>query len=253
MNEPTRIRKLQLLSHQFMICEYFLFFFFNELIWLLYLNRSRVSKIQFLIHVMVNGTGFVKIVLNSRKTLEMCPAIFQTWKNPKNGKKSWVYFLSKLQHNCFINEFFLFWSNLNQSRMDTCSASWKKLCFCIFGVSIEHLFDNLESGKRNPTLLILLLFWKNVWTEKVMNFGSKNLYKPCSNTAYLKYDSQTSWSEKKEMINSWKRSWLLNKFSSSVLWEKYGRQSWWCLGFEGLTHYIFHFTCWWHQLVKWRF
>ena len=46
-----------------------------------------------------------------------------------------------------------------------------------FGVSIDHLFDNLESGKRHPRLL-LLLFWKNVWTEKVMNFGSKNLYKP---------------------------------------------------------------------------
>ena len=45
------------------------------------------------------------------------------------------------------------------------------------GVSIDHLFDDLESGKRNPRLL-LLLFWKNVWTEKVMNFGSKNLYKP---------------------------------------------------------------------------
>ena len=73
------------------------------------------------------------------------------------------------------------------------------------GVSIDHLFDDLESGKRNPRLL-LLLFWKNVWTEKVMNFGSKNLYKPCSNTAYLKDDNQTSRSEKKEMINSWKRS-----------------------------------------------
>ena len=67
------------------------------------------------------------------------------------------------------------------------------------GVSIHHLFDNLESGKRNPRLL-LLLFWKNVWTEKVMNFGSKNLYKPCSNTAYC--DNQTSRSrKKKEMIN----------------------------------------------------
>ena len=93
MNEPTRVRKLQLLSHQFMICKYFLFF--NELIWLLYPNRSRVRKIQFLIHVMINGTGFVQIVLNSWKILEMCPAIFQTWKNPKNGKKSWVYFFVK--------------------------------------------------------------------------------------------------------------------------------------------------------------
>ena len=38
----------------------------------------------------------------------------------------------------------------------------------------------------------------------------------CSNTTYLKYDNQTSRSEKKEMTNSWKRSWLLNKFSSTM-------------------------------------
>ena len=76
----------------------------------------------------------------------------------------------------------------------------------------------------------------------------------CSNTAYLKYDNQTSRSEKKEMTNSWKRSWLLNKFSSSILWEKYGRHAVMMMfGFEGLTHYIFHFTCWRLQQVKWRF
>ena len=44
---------------------------------------------------MINGTGFVEIVLNSWEIFEMCPAIFKTWKNPKNGKKSWVYIFVK--------------------------------------------------------------------------------------------------------------------------------------------------------------
>ena len=39
-------------------------------------------------------------------------------------------------------------------------------------VSIDHLFDNLESGKRKHC------FGKSL--EKVLNFGSKNLYEPWS-------------------------------------------------------------------------
>jgi len=38
-------------------------------------------------------------------------------------------------------------------------------------VYIDNLFDNLESGKRN------YYFEKNS-LEKVLNFGSKNLYEP---------------------------------------------------------------------------
>ena len=36
--------------------------------------------------------------------------------------------------------------------------------------SIDHLFDNFESGKKNIFLEKSL--------EKVLNFGSKNLYEP---------------------------------------------------------------------------
>ena len=44
--------------------------------------------------------------------------------------------------------------------------SWKKLCsYFIFKVSIDDLFDNLESGKIN------YCFGKRL--EKVLNFGSK--------------------------------------------------------------------------------
>ena len=135
-----------------------------------------MSKIQFLIHVMINGTGFVQIVLNSWKILEMCPAIFQTWKNPRNGKKSWVYFLSKLQQLLY-KLIFSFWSNLNQSRAETCSVSRKKLCSCIFGGLYWSPFWWPWVWEKKSKVIIIIV-WKNVWTEKVMNFGSKNLYKP---------------------------------------------------------------------------
>ena len=41
-----------------------------------------------------------------------------------------------------------------------------------FKVSIDDLFDNFESGKRNSC------FGKSL--EKVLNFGFKNLYEPCT-------------------------------------------------------------------------
>ena len=48
-----------------------------------------------------------------------------------------------------VNFCFSFWSNLIQSRPFVCSVPEKKLCFFVFKVSIDHLFDNLESEKRN--------------------------------------------------------------------------------------------------------
>ena len=57
-------------------------------------------------------------------------------------------------------KFFSFWSNLIQSCMD---VREKALFLCFFKVSIDHLFDNLESGKVN------YCFGKGL--EKVLNFG----------------------------------------------------------------------------------
>ena len=45
--------------------------------------------------------------------------------------------------------FFSFWSNLIQSRPYVFTASWKIFVPAFFKVCINHLFDNLESGKRN--------------------------------------------------------------------------------------------------------
>lgn len=52
-----------------------------------------------------------------------------------------------------------------------CSVSWKKLCFCLFfwEVSINCLFDSLESGKRNS-------FGKRL--EIVLNFASHDCRNP---------------------------------------------------------------------------
>ena len=48
----------------------------------------------------------------------------------------------------------------------------KKALFLPFlEVSIDHLFDNLESGKK------IIILEKSL--ENVLNFGSKNLYEPC--------------------------------------------------------------------------
>ena len=48
----------------------------------------------------------------------------------------------------------------------------KKALFLPFlEVSIDHLFDNLESGKK------IIILEKSL--ENVLNLGSKNLYEPC--------------------------------------------------------------------------
>ena len=77
----------------------------------------------------------------------------------KNGKKSQGFFFQR--YNLQVN----FFSNLIQSWQYVCSASWKKLCSCFFRVYIDHL-------------LITLSLEKTLFGKKVLNFGSKNLYKP---------------------------------------------------------------------------
>ena len=75
----------------------------------------------------------------------------------------------------FTSFFFSFWSNLIQSRPHVCSAARKKALFLAsFKVSTDHLFDNLESGKRN------YCFGKKVG-KKSWILGPTNLYEPCNN------------------------------------------------------------------------
>ena len=112
--------------------------------------------------VFVNGTlytGFVQS-LEFLKTSWNLP-----WKKSGKMVKSLQFFQS--YSKCFICELFFSFCPY------VCSASWKKLCACVFfKASLDRLRDNLESGKRSHC------FGKGL--GKVLALESKNLYKPCT-------------------------------------------------------------------------
>ena len=71
-------------------------------------------------------------VLNSWKSLEICPAIFQTWKIELKSRKMMksLEFVSKLHQAGFICNF-VFVLVKSYPISPVCSASWKKLCLCV--------------------------------------------------------------------------------------------------------------------------
>ena len=87
-------------------------------------------------------------VLNSWKSLQICPAIFDTW---KIEIKSWkmvnsLEFFWKLQQVLYTEFFFVF--------------IMKKALFLHFlKISTDHLFDDLESG----FIIVLGKVWKQSW------------------------------------------------------------------------------------------
>ena len=117
-------------------------------------------------------------VLNSCKTLEICPAIFQTWKkfgkwreSPEKWWKVLFFFSFQCYKRCFISEFFSFWSTLTQSHPVHLQSTTKTLCSCVF------LRSRLSLEKE------IIVLEKSL--EEVLNFGSKNLYKPQSNLSFF--------------------------------------------------------------------
>ena len=105
-------------------------------------------------------------VLNSWKSQELCPAIFQTWKKSgKNRKKSWAFWqLQQLRYKWIFFRVSQIVFNLY-----VCSTSRRKLCSCIF----FFLFTCLITLSFEKEIIV----WEKVW-KKVVNFGSKNLYDP---------------------------------------------------------------------------
>ena len=101
------------------------------------------------------------------------PGLEKVWKiEHKSGKmvKSLEFFFFKATTSRLCMFYYsLFWSNLIQFYPYMCRAPRKK---ALFLRRVDHLFDNLESGKRN------YCFGKSL--EKVLNFGSQNLYEPCN-------------------------------------------------------------------------
>ena len=94
----------------------------------------------------------------------------KVWKiEIKSSKKIKIFFQATT--SALQLKFFSCWSNHFQSCLYVCSVSLIKLCSCSFlKVSLAHLFDNCESGKRS------YCFGKSL--EKIWNFGSKNLFQP---------------------------------------------------------------------------
>ena len=119
-------------------------------------------------------TGFVQSLEFLKKSRNL-PSNFsdlgKVWKielkSRKNGKKSWVFVkvtctLSALQVRCFLCVCVL-----------VKSYSFSLVCFqrITEKALFLHSFSNLEYGKRSYCIAKSL--------EKVLQFGSKNLYEPC--------------------------------------------------------------------------
>ena len=83
--------------------------------------------------------------------------------------------LSLSYNKCFISFFFTFGQILfNLARMFAAQQEKRFVPCVFFKVSTDHLFDNLESGKRN------YCFGKKVG-KKSWILGPTNLYEPCNN------------------------------------------------------------------------
>ena len=91
-------------------------------------------------------------------------------KSGKNDKKSWVFFF-QIYNKCFIREFFSVFFFKSYSTSSVClQCTTKKALFLRFKASIDHLFDNLESGGRNYCFgkssgkSLAFSIQKSVWT-----------------------------------------------------------------------------------------
>ena len=136
----------------------------------LWRSKDRFFFIKFSLPLLVCQAIYMKTV-----TIHICNLKVHTesWNLPSNFPvlekilgKSWECFSESYKRN-----FFLCWPNLIQSHLYVCSTSRKCFFFLRFiKVSIYHLFDNLEYGKRNycfgKSLEKCLAFWiqKSVWT-----------------------------------------------------------------------------------------
>ena len=126
---------------------------------------ARRKRLQYrLTSRFVQSLEFLK---KSWKMLSNFPGLEKVWKIEM--VKSLEFFFTATTSRLYVFNFFWFWSNLIRFHSYVCSAPRKKVLFLR---CVDHLFDNLESGKRN------YCFGKSL--EKVLNFGSQNLYEPCN-------------------------------------------------------------------------
>ena len=132
----------------------------------MFLSYSRSSKLYFLIEshwsIKFRLQTVTLLVVENFERFLACEQALQLWnrsfmENPRFLqrleflKKSWNLpgNFPNLEKICFASEFFFpFGKILFDFTCKFATPSWKKLCSCVFKVSIDHLFDNLESGKN---------------------------------------------------------------------------------------------------------
>ena len=123
----------------------------------------------FLVHL-----GFVQSLEFLKKSWNLpqnFPDLEKVWKIEIKSWKNYKESFLKVTVSALQVKFFSCWSNLIQSRLYVCSASWKKRCsFNFFRSLLITHFITLSLEKEIVVL------------EKVLNFGSKNLYEPCTLT-----------------------------------------------------------------------
>ena len=133
-------------------------------------NRKRETPLFFCFCFCLFVFCSVKRSVQFRKSREIFLVIFRTWENVwKIELKSWFFF--KATTTASQVNFF----RVVQIFFNLACTLWKKLCsfvpafFFFPQVSIDHLFDNLERGKK------IHCFGKK--TEKSLEFWIKNLHK----------------------------------------------------------------------------
>ena len=107
-------------------------------------------------------------VLNSWKSQELCPAIFQTRKKSgKNRKKSWAFWqLQQLRYKWIFFRVSQIVFNLACTFAAHRGESFVPAFFFFLFTCLITLSFEKE-----------IIVWEKVW-KKVVNFGSKNLYDP---------------------------------------------------------------------------
>ena len=118
---------------------------------------------------------------------EICPAIFQTWKKSGNWRLSvekwlkvlsffWSDKISLIKHLVLYKWNFVHFGQISNSFLPVCvQRIMKRLCSCVFLRSLLITYSITLVWKKK--LLFIILMEKSL--EKVLNFGSKNLYECC--------------------------------------------------------------------------
>ena len=119
-------------------------------------------------------------VLNSCESLEICPAIFRTWKESgKNGKKFWVI-LKATTSALHVNFFCVLVISYAILPVRLHRFDWKKFCSCVF-----FLWSLLKNYLITLSILEKEIIVLEKVCKKVANCWSKNLCEPCISSGLM--------------------------------------------------------------------